>query len=186
MGRLWPSRSQSLQLRKTRMARRETGAGLIIYPMSVSSHGRLRRALRPLRSFSVPVHPCRWSTLRGFAVAVCLFSVLSIWPVWLPSASALWPCPSCLSCRPYDYSFPTQSVQYSRECEVRLSMLWTLPSILGPTHILLRCCRHFPNCRVFGDRTNLLTLKISEIKSIFTSFMIINSNLHHLTEYINR
>jgi len=52
MGCLWPSKAQSLQLRKTRMARRETGAGLIICPMSVSSHGRLRRVLRPLHSFS--------------------------------------------------------------------------------------------------------------------------------------
>ena len=44
-------------------------------------------------------------TFRRFGVAACLFSALRIRLVWLPSASALWPCPSCLSCRPYGYSF---------------------------------------------------------------------------------
>jgi len=58
--------------------------------------------------------------------------------------------------------------------------------ILRSTHISLSCCRHFSNCRVFGDRTTLLTLKISEIKNIFTTLMMMNNNLHHLTEYINR
>jgi hypothetical protein len=30
---------------------------------------------------------------------------LWLWLFWLPSASALWPCPSCFSCRPWGYSF---------------------------------------------------------------------------------
>jgi hypothetical protein len=39
--------------------------------------------------------------LRGSGAAACPVSALWLSLVWHPSADSLWPCPSCLSCRPW-------------------------------------------------------------------------------------
>ena len=43
--------------------------------------------------------------LRGSGTAACALSALRLSLVWLSSAFALWPCLSCLSCRPWGDSF---------------------------------------------------------------------------------
>ena len=119
----WPPGSCNYETRERREKNPERGW---LYPRcrcrlipSVPSPDRItladiviaRRGLLAVafvRALLVSLFPCIrvvGPTFRGSGAAVCPVSALWLWLVWLLSASALWPCPSCLSCRPWGHSF---------------------------------------------------------------------------------